>query len=119
MYSLHVNMHVMVSTEYHLVHFLKSYSTEHGVVKPYLYMYSVVHGAFVHTYLLSTFKWETAYNKCDLWIVHVCSKPQLDKHLNGSFKHIKVVVSDIATFFKNTFLHFVNSLIHSVTPDHH
>lgn len=64
MYSLHFNIQVMVSIEYDLVHFLKSYSTEHGVVKPYLYLHIVVHGAFAHTYLFSTFIWETAYNKC-------------------------------------------------------
>lgn len=55
----------MVSIEYDLVYFLKSYSTEHGGLNPYLYMYIVVHGAFAHTCLLSTFKWETAYNKCN------------------------------------------------------
>jgi hypothetical protein len=61
----------MVSTEYDLVYFLKSYNTEHRVVMPYLYTYIVVHGAFVRKNLLSTLKWETAYNKCSLWIVHV------------------------------------------------
>jgi len=68
----------MVSTEYDLVYFLKSYSTEHRVVTPYLYTYEyvVVPGAFVRTYLLSTLKCETAYNKCSLWINHVWSKPQ-------------------------------------------
>jgi hypothetical protein len=53
MYGLHRNVQIMVSIEYDLVYFLKSCGTEHRVVTPYLYMYIVVRGAFVHTYLLS------------------------------------------------------------------
>jgi len=108
----------MVSTEYDLVYFLKSHSTEHGVVTQYLYTYIVAHGVFVRTYLLSTLKRETAYNKGSLWIVRVWSKPQQGKHQTGSFEHIKVAVSDIATFFRNTFFTFCKFMNPSVTLDH-